>query len=72
MINLRPFRHCSIEIAGRYKVDRSKISVSGISSGGAMAPQTHVAYSSVFMGVGIIAGGQYTSIVRSTTVVHRL
>jgi len=49
---------CSIDVAGRYKVDRSKISVSGISSGGAMAPQMHVAYSSVFMGVGIVAGGQ--------------
>jgi len=44
------------EIAGRYKVDRRKISVSGISSGGAMATQMHVAYSSVFMGVGVIAG----------------
>jgi len=48
----------SIEIAGKYKVDRSKISVSGFSSGGAMATQMHVAYSSVFMGVGIISGGQ--------------
>jgi len=43
--------------------------VSGLSSGGAMATQMHVAYSSVFMGVGIIAGGQYASIVWSTAVV---
>jgi len=47
-------------IAGNYKVDRNKISVSGISSGGAMATQLHVAYSSVFMGVGIIAGCKHS------------
>jgi len=46
------------EIEGKYDIDRSKISVSGISSGGGMAAQMHVAYSSVFTGVGIIAGGK--------------
>lgn len=44
---------------GRYKVDRSKISVSGVSAGGAMATQVHVAYSSIFSGVGIIAAPPY-------------
>ena len=33
-----------------------------------MATQMHVAYSSVFMGVGIVAGSEYTSIVQSTVV----
>jgi len=42
-------------------VDRSKISVSGFSSGGAMATHMHVAYSSIFMGVGMIAGGKVKS-----------
>jgi len=42
-------------------VDRSKISVSGFSSGGGMATQMHVAYSSIFMGVGIITGGKMIS-----------
>ena len=41
-------------------MDRSKISVSGISSGGAMATQMHVAYSSIFMGVGVIAGSKHS------------
>jgi len=52
------FQYWLTNIAGRYKVDRSKISVSGISSGGAMATHMHVAYSSVFMGVGVIAGSE--------------
>jgi poly(3-hydroxybutyrate) depolymerase len=44
--------------AGKYKVDRTKISTSGISSGAAMATQLHVAYSTVFMGVGMVAGSK--------------
>jgi poly(3-hydroxybutyrate) depolymerase len=44
---------------GKYNVDQSKISVSGISSGAAMATQMHVAYSSVFSGVGLVAGNPY-------------
>ena len=39
-------------------MDRSKISVSGLSSGGAMATHMHVAYSSVVMGVGVIGGSK--------------
>ena len=39
-------------------MDHSKISVSGISSGAEMATQMHVAYSSVFTGVGIIGGSK--------------
>ena len=46
-----------VEIVGRYNVDGSQISVSGISGGGMMSTQMHVAYSSVIMGAGIIAGG---------------
>jgi hypothetical protein len=37
----------------------SKVAVSGISSGAFMAVQLHVAYSSVFKGVGVLAGGPY-------------
>ncbi len=44
---------------GRYKVDKSALSVSGISSGGYMAQQFHMAYSASVMGAGIIAGGPY-------------
>ena len=43
----------------RYNVDPTQISVSGISSGGYMAQQFHVAFSSTIMGAGIIAGGPY-------------
>ncbi len=44
---------------GSFNVDQSQISVSGISSGGFMAHQLHVAYSATFMGAGVIAGGPY-------------
>lgn len=43
----------------RVLVDPDQISVSGVSSGGYMAMQLHVAYSDLFMGVGAIAGGPY-------------
>jgi poly(3-hydroxybutyrate) depolymerase len=42
-----------------YNVDPTQISVSGISSGGYMAQQFHVAFSKDIMGAGIIAGGPY-------------
>lgn len=43
----------------KYNVDRSQMSTSGVSSGAAMASQLHVAYSSIIMGAGILAGGPY-------------
>jgi poly(3-hydroxybutyrate) depolymerase len=43
----------------KYNVDRSKISVSGASSGACMATQLHVAFSSLIMGAGILAGIPY-------------
>jgi len=43
-----------------YNVDISKSSVSGLSSGGFMAAQLHVAFSSTFKaGAGIVAGGPF-------------
>jgi poly(3-hydroxybutyrate) depolymerase/chitodextrinase len=43
-----------------YNVDISQTSVSGLSSGGFMAAQLHVAFSSTFKaGAGIVAGGPY-------------
>lgn len=42
-----------------YHVDLTQTSVSGLSSGGFMATQLHVAYSDKIMGAGIIAGGPY-------------
>ena len=42
-----------------YKVDIHQTSVSGVSSGGAMAVQMHVAHSSIMRGVGVIAGVAY-------------
>lgn len=41
------------------KIDPDQISASGISSGGFIAHQFHVAHSNNLMGVGIIAGGPY-------------
>src|SRR5262245_28880302 len=42
-----------------YGVDIHQTSVSGVSSGGAMAVQMHVAHSSIMRGVGVIAGVAY-------------
>jgi poly(3-hydroxybutyrate) depolymerase len=42
-----------------YKIDPSRISVSGLSSGAHMATQLHVAHSDLFMGAAILAGGPY-------------
>jgi hypothetical protein len=42
-----------------YHIDSSQTSVSGVSSGGYMAVQFHVAYSGIVRGVGVIAGGPY-------------
>jgi hypothetical protein len=44
---------------GKYKVKRGQSSVSGLSSGAFMSVQLHLAHSSSFMGVGIIAGGPF-------------
>src|SRR6058998_3445709 len=43
----------------RYGVDPARVTVSGISSGGYMAVQLDVAYSSLFSGVGVVAAGPY-------------
>lgn len=40
-------------------IDTSRITVSGISSGGSMATQLHIAYSTIFSGVGLVAGPPY-------------
>lgn len=40
-------------------IDKTQISVSGLSSGGFMANQLGYAYSDTFMGVGVFAGGPY-------------
>ena len=40
-------------------IDQNQISVSGISSGGWMANQFHIAYSEKIMGIGILAAGPY-------------
>jgi poly(3-hydroxybutyrate) depolymerase len=42
-----------------YNADLSQTSISGLSSGAFMTTQLHTAYSSHFIGVGIIAGGPY-------------
>ncbi|MDV7341038.1 polyhydroxybutyrate depolymerase [Terasakiella sp. A23] len=42
-----------------YNVDLAETSVSGLSSGGFMADQFHVAFSSTLKGAGIFAGGPY-------------
>jgi len=40
-------------------IDEERITVSGISAGGQMAHQLHIAYPDVFSGAGIIAGGPF-------------
>ena len=40
-------------------MDKSKISVSGVSSGASFASQMHVIYSKTFMGLGMVSGGMY-------------
>ncbi|MFK8012866.1 MAG: PHB depolymerase family esterase [Marinicellaceae bacterium] len=42
-----------------FDIDKKNMTVSGISAGGYMATQFHVAYSSQISGVGILAGGPY-------------
>jgi hypothetical protein len=42
-----------------FTVDPERVAVSGISSGAYMAVQLHVAFSSLFKGVGVVAGGPY-------------
>jgi hypothetical protein len=42
-----------------YRVDPQETSVSGVSSGAAMAVQIHIAHSSIMRGVGVIAGVAY-------------
>jgi hypothetical protein len=44
---------------GSYQVRRGESSVSGLSSGGFMAVQLHLAHSASFAGAGVIAGGPY-------------
>ena len=44
---------------GSYAIDQKAISASGISSGGFMAQQFHVAHSAEIMGAGIVAAGPY-------------
>src|SRR5215831_8221550 len=41
---------------GAYGIDIQQTSVSGVSSGAAMAVQMHIAHSSIMRGVGVIAG----------------
>lgn len=40
-------------------IDHAQVTVSGISAGGQMAHQLHIAYPEVFSGAGIIAGGPF-------------
>lgn len=57
---LVPFAGVSAAALGSYNVDASSVSVSGLSSGGFMAVQLGVAYSSIFQtGFGVFAGGPF-------------
>jgi len=49
----------SVVTLGAYNVDKTKTAVAGISSGGFMAVQMHVAYSKTFHYAAIYAGGPY-------------
>jgi hypothetical protein len=54
-------KHQNIEVPRlqSYNVAKNQNSVSGLSSGAFMAVQLHLAYSSDFVGAGVIAGGPY-------------
>lgn len=58
-VALVPVGHALADTLRAYNVDRTRISVSGLSSGGYMAQQFHVAHSGLVMGAGIFAGGPY-------------
>lgn len=45
----------------QYSVDKQRISVSGISAGAFMAHQLHIAFSDLFCGAGLVAGGPFLS-----------
>jgi poly(3-hydroxybutyrate) depolymerase len=47
------------DLGKKLKLDSAQISVSGVSSGGFMAHQFHVAHSKDIIGSGVIAGGPY-------------
>jgi len=49
----------SNNLAAAPRIDTGRITVSGISAGGQMATQLHIAYSDLFSGVGIISSGPF-------------
>lgn len=49
----------TIEELPQLEIDPTRVTVSGVSSGGFMAVQLHIAYSSVFSGAASLAGGIY-------------
>ena len=55
----RLFRTTTAQPLPVLNIDRNRVSVSGISSGGFMAHQFHVAHGDHLAGAGIIAGGPY-------------
>ncbi|HEY3197029.1 MAG TPA: hypothetical protein VGJ57_03355 [Nitrospirales bacterium] len=56
---LCPLPVFALDTLPSYNADLSQTSVSGLSSGGYMAVQFHVAYSSTVIGAGVLAGGPY-------------
>ena len=55
----QPQKSKAVPTLGAYGIDIRQTSVSGVSSGGAMAVQMHVSHSSIMRGVGVIAGVTY-------------
>jgi len=53
------------------KLDRTAITVSGLSSGGFFAHQFHVGYSKLVTGAGIIAGGPFRCVETITNLYYR-
>ena len=49
----------AIDTEDSINIDKNRITVSGISAGGQMAHQLHIAYSDLFSGAAIIAGGPF-------------
>lgn len=58
-VNAAPSTFAAVEVLPELNIDYSKITVSGVSSGGYMAQQLHMAYSDTFSAAAIIAGGPF-------------
>ena len=58
-VHIHGVRSAVVQLPSNLKINITDSSTSGLSSGGFMAVQLHVAFSNLFRGVGVFAGGPY-------------